>query len=385
MILKSLKTDYEPTDRKINEVLRLLGKAKKPIVVFGSGSWYSGSEALLEVFIKNLDIPAFTLNMGRGIIPDKYCFGPASPSSPKGFREIAGKADLILLLGIRLSIYIGFGNSFNKKAKIIQVDINPEEIGRNQNTNCSVISDLSSFIQKFNSRLDNTAGGLDFSNWKKEAVSIKNKTYKQFKSSVLNSRKKAIHPAKVANVVSDFLGEEGIAVVDGGDCQSWTDTTYEVNNPGHYVKGGPLGCMGVGIPFALGTKAANPGKRVALITGDGAAGMNFMEIETAVKHKLPFVVVICNDSAWGMTKHQVEITYPKAKGVQGIELGFVEFDKIAKEMGGGGESIDDIKKLEPALKRGFRSGIPYVINVKTDPEAVSGATHVITQMMMKGM
>ena len=143
--------------------------------------------------------------------------------------------------------------------------------------------------------------------------------------------------------------------------------------------------MGVGIPFALGTKAANPGKRVALITGDGAVAMNFMEIETAVKHKLPFVVVICNDSAWGMTKHQVEITYPKAKGVQGIELGFVEFDKIAKAMGGGGESIDDIKKLEPALKRGFRSGITYVINVKTDPEAVSGATHVITQMMMKRM
>ena len=110
-----------------------------------------------------------------------------------------------------------------------------------------------------------------------------------------------------------------------------------------------------------------------------------MEIETAVKHKLPFVVVICNDSAWGMTKHQVEITYPKAKNVEGIELGFVEFDKIAKAMGGGGETVDDIRKLEPALKRGFKSKLPYVINVKTDPDAVSGATHVITQMMMKGM
>ncbi len=378
-------TSYEPSDSKINEVLGLVSKAKKPIVIFGSGSWYSKSETGLEEFIKNLNIPAFTLNMGRGIIPDKYCFGPASPSSPKGFKKIAGEADLILLLGIRLSIYIGFGNSFNKNAKVIQVDINPDEISRNVKADFSVISDLKSFVAKMNNNLGQNPEKLNFKEWYDEATAIKNKSYKQFRKTVLNSRKKAIHPAKVAKVVSDFLGEEGIAVVDGGDCQSWTDTTFEVNNPGHYVKGGPLGCMGVGIPFALGTKAANPDKIVALITGDGAVAMNFMEIETAVKHNLPFVVIICNDSAWGMTKHQIEITYPKVKKTQGVELGFVEFDKIAKAMGGNGETVTEINRLEPALKRAFSSKIPYVINVKTDPEAVSGATHVITQMMMKGM
>ncbi len=378
-------TSYEPSDSKINEVLGLVSKAKKPIVIFGSGSWYSKSETGLEEFIKNLNVPAFTLNMGRGIIPDKYCFGPASPSSPKGFKKIAGEADLILLLGIRLSIYIGFGNSFNKNAKVIQVDINPDEISRNVKADCSVISNLSSFISKMNTQFKKDTGKLNFRDWYKQASKIKQNSYKNFSKTVLNSRKKAIHPAKVAKVVSDFLGEDGIAVVDGGDCQSWTDTTFEVNNPGHYVKGGPLGCMGVGIPFALGTKAANPDKKVALITGDGAVAMNFMEIETAVKHKLPFVVVVCNDSAWGMTKHQIEITYPKVKKTQGVELGFVEFDKIAKAMGGNGETVTEINKLEPALKRAFSSKIPYVINVKTDPEAVSGATHVITQMMMKGM
>ncbi len=378
-------TSYEPSDSKINEVLGLVSKAKKPIVIFGSGSWYSKSETEIEEFIKNLNIPAFTLNMGRGIIPDKYCFGPASPSSPKGFKKIAGEADLILLLGIRLSIYIGFGNSFNKNAKVIQVDINPDEISRNVKADCSVIANLSSFISKMNTQFKKDTGKLNFRDWYKQASKIKQNSYKNFSKTVLNSRKKAIHPAKVAKVVSDFLGEDGIAVVDGGDCQSWTDTTFEVNNPGHYVKGGPLGCMGVGIPFALGTKAANPDKRVALITGDGAVAMNFMEIETAVKHNLPFVVIICNDSAWGMTKHQIEITYPKVKKTQGVELGFVEFDKIAKAMGGNGETVTEINKLEPALKRAFSSKIPYVINVKTDPEAVSGATHVITQMMMKGM
>jgi len=379
------ETTYEPTDRQIGDLLKLLKKSKKPIAIFGSGSWYSKSEHNLEEFITKLGIPAFTLNMGRGIIPDKYCFGPASPSSPKGFREISSKADLILLLGIRLSIYIGFGNTFNKKAKIAQVDINPEEISRNVKTDLSIVSDLRSYVVKMNEALDGRSGEFNFSSWSGEAKKISKRTYSEFRRKTLNSRKKAIHPAKVAKVVSDFLGEDGIAVVDGGDCQSWTDVTYEVENPGHYIKGGPLGCMGVGIPFALGAKAANQDKKVALITGDGAVAMNFMEIETAVKHKLPFVVVICNDSAWGMTKHQIEITYPKVKRTQGVELGFVQFDKIARAMGGYGETVTDIKKLLPALRKAFKSNLPAVINVKTDPEAVSGATHVITQMMMKGM
>lgn len=377
--------DYEPGISQIRKVLALINKAEKPIAIFGSGSWYSKSEKHLEEFIKNLNIPSFTLNMGRGIIPDKYCFGPASPSSPRGFREISGKADLILLLGIRLSIYIGFGNSFNKNAKIVQVDISPDEISRNVKSDFSVISDLGSFIVKMNDHIRETPLKPNFQKWLKEAERIREKGYREFKKKVLNPRKKAIHPAKVANIVSEFLGEEGIAVVDGGECQSWTDVAYEVQTPGHYVKGGPLGCMGVGIPFALGTKAANPDKRVALITGDGAVGMNFMEIETAVKHNLPFVVVICNDSAWGMTKHQIEITYPGDKKLQGVDIGFIRFDRIAKAMGGYGEAVTDINKLEPALKRAFRSSLPAVINVKTDPGAVSGATHVITQMMMKGM
>ena len=377
------ETSFEPNSSEIDKVIGMLKKAKKPIVIFGSGSWYSKSETELEEFIKNLQIPAFTLNMGRGIIPDKYIFGSASPSSPKGFREISAEADLILLLGIRLSIYIGFGKTFNKKAKIIQVDINPEEISRNIKTDFSIISDLKSFITKINGKTNEQS--FNFTNWYSKALEIKSKTYKDFSKKILNSRKKTIHPAQVAEVVSNFIGEYGIAVVDGGDCQSWTDSTYEVNNPGHYIKGGPLGCMGVGIPFALGVKTAKPGNKVALITGDGAVAMNFMEIETAVKHKIPFVVVICNDSAWGMTKHQIEITYPKTKKVQGVDLGFVPFHEIAKAIGAYGEQVSDIKKLKSALSRAFKSGLPAVINVKTDSNAVSGATLTITNMMMRDM
>jgi len=148
------------------------------------------------------------------------------------------------------------------------------------------------------------------------------------------------------------------------------------------VKGGPLGCMGVGVPFAIGTKAARPDKQVALISGDGAIGMNFMEFETAIRHKLPFVSVVCNDQAWGMTKHQLEITYGKKRPKAGVDLALTPFHEIVKVLGGYGEIVSRVKELDRALDRAFSSGVPALINVLTDPGAVSGATYAITEMMM---
>jgi len=378
-------TDCEPPRHKVSEFFQMLLKSKKPIVIVGSGGWYSGMEKSLLKFAELLGAPFFTLNMGRGILPDnhRYCFGAASPASPGGFREISANADLVILLGIRLSMYSGFGKTINPEAQTVHVDINPEEIGRNRPADLGVVCDLDSFLGKANLYARENKISFDFSSWIKEARASRSRASAAFRRTV--SVSKGIHPAVVAKAVSDYLGGEGIIAVDGGDCQSWTDLSCEVKNPGHYLKGGPLGCMGVGVPFALGAKVAFPEKPVALLTGDGAAAMNFMEMETAVRHSIPFVVVVCNDSAWGMTKHQIEITYPEAGMTQGVDLGFVDFHEIIKAMGGYGEKIEDVKDLTPGLKRAFSSGLPAVLNVKTDPDAISGATKVITEMMMKAM
>ena len=140
--------------------------------------------------------------------------------------------------------------------------------------------------------------------------------------------------------------------------------------------------MGVGVPFAIGTKVARPDKQVALITGDGAVGMNFMEFETAIRHNIPFVAIVCNDQAWGMTKHQLEITYGKKRPKVGVDLNLTPFHEIVKVLGGYGELVSDPKELRGAIERAFSSGVPAVINVITDPNAVSGATYAITEAMM---
>jgi acetolactate synthase-1/2/3 large subunit len=376
-------SESEPGDGVIEEFISLLKRAKKPVAIAGSGSWYSGADKEILEFIEGANIPLYTLNFGRGIVSDDHpqCFGPASASAPNAFRKTTSEADLIILLGIRLSLYIAFGRTFNPKAKVVQVDIDSAEIGRNRPADLGLVGDLRGTLRKVSRYIKENSIQLNFGPWLKKANSWREK--EQIKVEKLrNSNKKPMHPVTVAKAVEDVLGGEGIVVIDGGDTQTWTDGHYRVKNPGHYVKGGPLGCMGVGVPFAIGTKVARPDKQVALITGDGAVGMNFMEFETAIRHNIPFVAVVCNDQAWGMTKHQLEITYGKKRPKLGVDLNFTPFHELVKVLGGYGELVRDPKELCGAIERAFSSGVPALINVVTDPNAVSGATYSITEMMM---
>jgi acetolactate synthase-1/2/3 large subunit len=372
----------EPDSDSISVALELLSKAKRPVVIAGSGSWYSDSSKILHDFIELTGIPVFTLNLGRGVISDEndYCLGAASPSAPNGFREITGKADLIVMLGIRLSLYIGFGRTFNSKAKIIQVDIEAGEIGRNRPADLGIIGDIGKVLEKLREKIKQKKIKFNFKSWINEAKVIRKKAWAET-AKIRKSNKKPIHALRVIKAVEDVIGENGMLVIDGGDTQAFSDGTYKVKLPGHYIKGGPLGCMGTGIPFALGTKAAVSDKQVALISGDGAIGMNFMEFETALRHKLPFVAVVCNDQGWGMTKHQMWISFGKEKPTVGVDLPFTPFHELANVLGGYGELVDDPINLEKAIQRGFESGVPAVINVKTDPDAISRATYALTDMM----
>ena len=373
----------EPGDGVIEEFVDLLKRAKKPVAIAGSGSWYSRADKEILKFIEGANMPLYTLNFGRGIVSDDHplCFGPASASAPNAFRKVTSEADLIILLGIRLSLYIAFGRTFNPKAKVVQIDIDSAEIGINRPADLGIVGDLSSVLNKASRYIKENSIELNFGSWLKKANSWRDK--ERVKGEKLrSSNKKPIHPVRVSKAVEDVLGEDGIIVIDGGDTQAWADGHYHVKNPGHYVKGALLGCMGVGVPFAIGTEVARPEKQVALITGDGAVGMNFMEFETAIRHKIPFVAVVCNDSAWGMTKHQLEITYGKKSPKVGVDLDFTPFHEVLNVLGGYGELVSDPKKLNGALERAFSSGIPALINVVTDPDVISGATHAITEMLM---
>ncbi len=373
----------EAAREAIAQAVEMLKSARRPVAIAGSGAWYSGADKELIRILDKVKIPIFTLNFGRGIVSDDHplCFGAASPSAPVAFKRITSEADLILLLGIRLSLYIGFGRTFNPEAKIIQVDIDPGEIGRNRPADLGIVGDVSKVLSQLSDYVEKHSINLNYKSWVDQAKAWREDEWKKVEE-IRNSNKTPIHALRVIKEVEDVLGEDGMLAIDGGDTQVWTDTTYRVTKPGHYVKGGHLGCMGVGVPFAIGTKVACPDKQVALISGDGAIGMNFMEFETAIRHKIPFVTVVCNDQSWGMTKHQLWITYGRERPTVGVDLPLIPFHEMVKVLGGYGELVTEPAQIHGALIRAFSSGVPALLNVTTDPEAISPATYALTQMMM---
>ncbi len=372
-----------PPEDALERAARLLREARRPVLVAGSGAWYAGAGPALERLLEISPMPLFTLNFGRGVVPDDhpFCFGPASPSAPVAFKRITSEADLIVLIGVRLTIYMGWGRTFNPDAKVIQVDIDPSEIGRNRPVELGVVADAAAFADHLAERLAEDAERPRRDVWLAKCREWRDEEWAEV-ARIRRSRRRPIHPVRVVKAVEDVLPRDGVVVVDGGETQVWTDTTYRVLKPGGYVKGGPLGCMGVGVPFAVGAKAALPDAPVLLLSGDGAIGMNLMEFETALRHDLPFVAVVCNDGAWGMTKHQLELSYGKDRPRVGLDLPPIAYHEVVRALGGYGEAVDDPRQLSAAIGRALDSGKPALVNVSTDPTAISPSTYVLTQMMM---
>jgi acetolactate synthase-1/2/3 large subunit len=179
-----------------------------------------------------------------------------------------------------------------------------------------------------------------------------------------------IHPYRVAAEVTGLIADGGVLAVDGGDTFVWAELALEARRPGRYLGHGYLGCLGTGIPFALTAKLAYPDEPVVLLTGDGSLGLNFTEFDTATRHNLPVTVVVNNDQAWGMCKHEQMV---RGHNLIATELSAVHYEKAAEPFGVYGEYVDEAEGIRPAIERAIAAGRPACVNVMTDPNAISPA------------
>ena len=360
---------------KAVEFIKMLGKAKKPMIVTGSGGYYSGAGPEFQKFIEKIGAPAFTSSQGRGVISDNHalCFGAASVIRPGCGGYALANTDLLVLLGNRISLYYGCGIMIGKNARIVQVDIEPEEIGRNHFVDLPICSDIREFLKECNSILEEKKTGADltaqFSPWIAE---LREKAQAGINLGRLasESSKVPIHPARLAREIDLFLDrEDDIVVGDGGDTQVWMGMFRTVRKEGHYLESGLYGCLGIGIPFAIAAKLLYPQKRVLNVIGDGSVGFNFMEFETAIRKKIPIVVVISNDLGWGMIRHSSKLKLGRTIE-EASEIGRIHYHKFVESMGGFGMLVEKVEEIRPALEKAFASGKPACINVLTDPTAV---------------
>jgi thiamine pyrophosphate-dependent acetolactate synthase large subunit-like protein len=190
-----------------------------------------------------------------------------------------------------------------------------------------------------------------------------------------------IHPLRLAHEINEFLTEDSIYIGDGGDIVTFSGGVVQPKSPGHWMDPGPLGTLGVGIPFVLAAKYARPDKEVVALFGDGAFSLTGWDFETLVRFDLPFVGIVGNNSSMNQIRYGQMRKYGEARQRVGNTLGDVQYDKFAQMLGGYGEEVRDPADIAPALQRARESGLPSLINVWVDPDAYAPGT--MNQTMYK--
>ena len=359
-----------PDQKAIEAAADLICRAKRPIVLAGTGAALSGAGPGLRKFSQIFNIPVMTNALGRGLVPEDLTLGYSWPLA-----QIAAKeADVVLCLGIRLTQRLGYGlvPRFRPDAKFIQVDILPEEIGRNRHIHIPMVGDARLAIEMLHSALNKRkAQPQNSTEWVNRSLQARMARIEE----IGYDEGPPIHPYRIARDLMHCLPENAVYVGDGADIQNWMHAVLRIRSERAYMDHYPLGSMGVGTPMALGAAAGvrelaqhsgQPERPVVLVTGDGAFGFYSSEFNSAALAGLKFICIISNDGAWGTEKHgQIKILGKS----HNCELGHCDYHLVARAYDCNGERIENPSDFAPALKRAFQARRPTVLNVITDPMA----------------
>ncbi len=349
----------------IEAAAELLLNAKRPMIIAGSGAALSESGEILQKIVKDFSIPILANSLGRGLVPEDMRLSFSWPLA----QVAAKKADVVLAVGIRLTQRLGYGLAprFSSQAKFIQVDIHPEEIGRNRNIDVPLNGDarltLESLYKVIIKKGMKPAPNIE---WLHKSLEPRLKRIKEVES----EPRDIIHPYQLARELVRQMPDDSIYVGDGADIQNWMHAILKIKTKRGFLDHYPLGSMGIGTPLSIGAAVAardNGSKSpVVLVTGDGAFGFYSSELNALALSGIKIICIISNDGAWGTEKHgQINAI---GKSVN-CELGQWDYHLLAHIFGGNGEKVTSIHELKPALERAFNSKKFSVINVITDPMA----------------
>jgi thiamine pyrophosphate-dependent acetolactate synthase large subunit-like protein len=344
----------------IQEAIALLSRAERPVILGGSGVWWSDGAAAFQALVEATGIPFYTTPISRGTVPEDHALAFMNARS-KAFTE----ADVMLTVGTRFNWVIQFGRPprFAKDLKVIHVDINPTQLGWNREADVPIVGDARAVLEQLTEEARGKIDPKKYSAWVgKLRVLDAEKNAEQEKA--MSSDNLPIHPLRLCKEVRDFLKRDAILVVDGQEILNFGRQSIPTFVPGHRLNSGAFGCMGVGLPFGVGAKVAKPDTQVLVLHGDGSFGINAMEIDTAVRHRIPVVVVISNNGGWTADTSWA-LPLPKP----GRNLGRTRYDRVAMELGAHGELVEKPHEIRPALERAYASGKPAVVNVMTDDQA----------------
>ncbi len=360
-----------PPPEEVAQAVALLTAAERPVVLAGSGAFFSGAGAALTEFIERSGIPLVTTSAARGIVDDDHphCAG----SLVHGGVALAS-ADVSLLLGSRFNANLIYGGLplFAPDQRVIQVDVRPEHLGGLRRPELALAGDVAATVRALIAAWQGDGGRWE--TWRTDVADAARSSRDSWAAEA-DGPANGIHPGWLARTVAEFADEHrpGTFVTDGGDSVVWGLAFATAHRPGsHMFIGSAMGTLGVGLPFAIGAKAARPEEPVVLLTGDGAFGMSAMELDTAARYGLPVLVVVVNNGGWGDVRHEARHAFGEDTPL--LPMSPMRYELLAKAVGGYGERVDEPAAVRPALERAMaavRDGAPALVDAVCDPEVIS--------------
>jgi len=351
----------QPDISAMQRIFELLRAAKKPVIIAGTQVYWDEAHMALRELAEQTGIPVFTNGAGRGTLPMNH------PNCLKSARSAATRAaDVVVLIGTPLDFRLKYGREdWNADAKLIQIENDANELNHNRTADVAITANARLILEALSEGLQ----GIRFDNWlsemraEEDKRSAKQESWTQIDGSPVNH-------FRFAAEINKFVDEETIIIGDGGDIVSACANVINVTQPGQWLDPGPLGCLGVGVPFAIAAKHLNPDKKVLILNGDGSFGLNGFEFDTAVRFDLPVVSIVGNDAGWGQIRTPA-LNMLGERGRVATSLSLTHYEQVVTALGGHGEFVEDPTQIVPALERAFASGKPACINVPLDPEGMS--------------
>ena len=342
-----------PDPDSLGALAALVATAERPAFVVGSDVYWDGAWAELAAAAAALGVPCFFNGMGRGLLPADH---------ELAFLRTRGllkqRADVVIVLGTPLDFRLGFG-SFGGATVAHAVDAESQRAGHVDVL--TVVGDLRTTLAGL---ADFSGDRVDHSGWISELRDAEARAATA-EVELMDADDDPIKPSRVYGELRRRLERDAVVICDGGDFASYAGKFIEVFEPGGWLDTGPYGCLGNGLGYSIAARVVRPSSQVVLLLGDGAAGFSLMDVDTLVRHRLPVVMIVGNNGMWGLEKHPMQAIYGWDMACD-LQPG-CRYDEVVTSLGGGGEIVTSPGEIGPALDRAFASGVPYLVNVVTDP------------------
>jgi acetolactate synthase I/II/III large subunit len=344
----------------LEEAAELIRNARRPFIYSGGGVILANAADDLISFANKIDSPIGTSIMGISAVPWDHprFLGMVGMHGKYAATKALSESDLLIAIGVRFSERVtGNKAAFSHNRKVIHIDIDPAEIGKNIPVHTSLVGDLRYILKQLSEKVPQ----IDHKNWHAEIEAIKGHV-----DISCEHKPDALDPQMILEKLREFMPNDGVVATDVGQHQMWTAQYYRFSRPRTFVTSGGLGTMGFGLGAAIGACIGLGKKRTALITGDGSFHMNLNEMATAVTNELPLVILLFNNNALGMVKQWQELFFGErySSTILNRKTNYV---KLAESFGAVGMRAENEKELTDCLQKAFAEAGPVLIDCLINP------------------